>query len=31
LPGNKNQASGVRFTQEELEKVIQYLEDRLEV
>jgi hypothetical protein len=31
LPGKKIQASGARFTQEELEKVIQYLEDRLEV
>jgi hypothetical protein len=31
LPGKKNRVSGGRFTQEELEKVIQYLEDRLEV
>jgi len=31
LPGKKNQASNRRFTQEELEKIIQYLEDRLEV
>jgi hypothetical protein len=31
LPGKKNQAFGVRLTQEELEKIIQYLEDRLEV